>query len=297
MAAISGTLGAAIAGSSLLGGISGSSGTSEGSSTGIDRSWQDAAGESWGSSANSAWNNMDSWSYGNSVNDSWNESQSGGSSASDAYNSSYGRTYGREASAQDVRNAAEANKINADMWQMQAEYNAQEAERSRLWSQKMQDTYYQRLVNDLKSAGLNPILALNGYGSSMQTGATASTGLQSASKANAYAEQRSSSEGYSHSRSDNWSWSKGGSHGESYNRSEAHEQGRSSGSSSQGSKNYSNGGSYGFTNSKNYSQTTNNIRELTGKGTDMIKTAIVAVADAYNKSRYNPNRSTGGHNF
>lgn len=306
------------AGSGALNAINGSSGYTNAHSASNSNGFSDESSWSYGASASNAYSNMNSWSQGDSVDDSWgkswNESENSswgysdnyGYSNSDAYNENYGRTYGREASAQDILNAAEANAIQRDLWSMQADYNAKEAQLSREWSKQMQDTYYQRLVKDLKSAGLNPILALSGYGASAPVGATATTGLASASKANAYAESTSGgygwskgrSENYGHSESGSYGWSKGGSesgsHGESHNRSEAIEQSRSTSSS------HNEGGSTGHSennsksSSRQYGETTNNLKELGQSAKGIVKSAIGALGEYYNASKY---RSIGSHSF
>lgn len=78
--------------------------------------------------------------------------------------------------------AQTAMNFNREMMQAQMEYNAAEAEKARQhsaleaektrnWQKQQTDTAYQRAVEDLKKAGLNPILAASRGGAESGAGA------------------------------------------------------------------------------------------------------------------------------
>ena len=83
-----------------------------------------------------------------------------------------------------LQNASDnANAISQNSSAQQYAYNSAEAEKSRNWQEQMSNTSYQRAVEDLKKAGLNPVLAAFNGGASTPTGATASGSSYTGQKA------------------------------------------------------------------------------------------------------------------
>ncbi len=65
---------------------------------------------------------------------------------------------------------------NEKMFGRQMEFNHNEAELQRAWSKEMEGTRYQRAMQDMMKAGLNPILAYGGIATGAGSGGAASVG-------------------------------------------------------------------------------------------------------------------------
>lgn len=222
----------------------------------IGQNW--SIGNNYGTSAQYGYNYGQGSSWENSQSSSWNQGENWAEAAED----SFSHTFGREASAQDIMRAAEANAVQGDLWALQAAYNQKEAERNRMFQAHMSNTAYQRAVEDLKKAGLNPILAAGNMGASTPVGAMASSGLASAHKANTIAEQQAGSS----YRSSSYGYNKGGSQSSHSAGSQSSNYGYNKGNS----VNYGNSASYGY----DYGYTSNNVRSV-------AETAIGALQNLY----------------
>lgn len=86
-------------------------------------------------------------------------------------------------------NSAEAEKnraFQANESAIARKFNAEQAQMNRDWQEMMSNTAHQRQVKDLKAAGLNPVLSVNGgQGAAVTSGSAAQTSAQGSAQASA----------------------------------------------------------------------------------------------------------------
>lgn len=149
-----------------------------------------------------------SFSQGGSAQQSYNNAQS----------QAYAETDGSSAREWSAQQAQIARDWQERMMEKQMMYNSAEAAKEREWQQnnintanQMANTVYTRAAENMKAAGINPILAytagLGGVGSGTTSGASAATAsLPSGAMGQSFADQHSASTSYSHGEGSGSSW-------------------------------------------------------------------------------------------
>lgn len=75
-------------------------------------------------------------------------------------------------------------KRDKELMEMNNQFNAEQAQIGRDWQAQREDTYYQRMVEDMKTAGINPIMAISGGGADVGSTPTASSSSARSSGSN-----------------------------------------------------------------------------------------------------------------
>lgn len=76
----------------------------------------------------------------------------------------------KEANTENIAQAQATNEFNAEQAELQRGWSAEQAAKSMEFSERMSNTSFQRGVKDMKSAGLNPMLAYSQGGASAPQG-------------------------------------------------------------------------------------------------------------------------------
>lgn len=135
-----------------------------------------------------------------------NQAYSSGGSTSSAQ--SISNTAGVAASKTAQQVTAETNASAYSAWKEAAEYNSEQARIQREWQEQMANSVYQRTVEDMRKAGINPVLATGmGLGTAATSGGSAaSISPSQVYNAQTFPESNSASQSYGNS----WNQSESG---------------------------------------------------------------------------------------
>lgn len=76
---------------------------------------------------------------------------------------------------QNARSVEESNAMNVDIAREQMQFSASQAQREMEFQERMSGTAYQRVTDDMRKAGINPMLAIDNGGASTPGGAMGSS--------------------------------------------------------------------------------------------------------------------------
>lgn len=151
-----------------------------------------------------------------SVADSSQGSVNSGMTSGNSWQQAASQTDAASARAFSAEQAELAYERQKKLMQMEMDYNTREAEKQRQWELENANTVYTRSVENMKAAGINPILAANMglSAASVGSGSTASISGASAPMAQSFMDTSSASAGGSQSYGENHGSSWGSSHSE-----------------------------------------------------------------------------------
>lgn len=161
-----GVSGIANAGASIMNAFKGMQGSGS--------SWNESGNSSYGQSQSQSQSGVD-YAQAAAMNQNlWNQAMAGQTAQAQQNNKNLLMSMGANTLGSIMQGVYNQIAQNAAM-----NYNSAEAEKARAWSEKMSNTSYQRAVEDMRKAGLNPILAYTQGGASTPSSAQGTVSAQS----------------------------------------------------------------------------------------------------------------------